>query len=170
MVKLPPGKAYMEKIFTDIINAHRGIIYKICNLYCRDEAYKKDLFQEIVLQLWKSYPSFRKEAKSSTWIYRVALNTAIANFRKEIRKPDTAPLTDASFWIPEIEYPLEKEHITALMQAIDQLNKLEKAIVLLYLEEKTYDEISEIIGMTNSNVGVRLNRIKAKLGKIIKIN
>jgi RNA polymerase sigma factor (sigma-70 family) len=154
----------MEKDFTAWINTHRGTIYKVCNVYGRDEEYKKDLFQEIVLQLWKSYPSFRKEAKDNTWIYRVALNTAISNFKKELRKPGTTALTEAALQIPDISYPHE-EQIAALLQAIEHLTVVEKALILLYLEEKSYDEIAAIMGITNSNVGVRLNPYQTQTQK-----
>lgn len=76
----------MEKTFVDMINGNRGIIYKVCNLYCHEKEYKEDLFQEIVLQLWKAFPGFRNESLRTTWMYRVALNTAISNFRKERKK------------------------------------------------------------------------------------
>ncbi len=159
----------MEKNFVSMINTHRGIIYKVCNLYCNDEEDKKDLFQEIVLQLWKAFPSFRNEALNTSWMYRVALNTAISNFRKESKKPDRKLISDADFQIPDINfYADENEHLNALKQAIEKLSEIEKALIMLYLEDKSYDEIAEIIGISNSNVGVRLNRIKTKLEKIIK--
>jgi RNA polymerase sigma factor (sigma-70 family) len=159
----------MEKDFVEMINVHRGIIYKVCNLYCHNEEDKKDLFQEIVLQLWKAFPSFRKESLNTSWMYRVALNTAISNFRKETKKPDRKVLTDAEFQIPDLNfYADENEKLQSLKQAIEQLSEIEKAIIMLYLEEKNYEEIAEIIGISLSNVGVRLNRIKTKLEKIIE--
>ncbi len=159
----------MEKDFVEMINIHRGIIYKVCNLYCHDDEDKKDLFQEIVLQLWKAFPSFRNEALNTSWMYRVALNTAISNFRKESKKPDRKAITDAEFQIPDINfYADENDKLNLLKQAIEKLSEIEKAIIMLYLDEKSYDEIAEIIGISNSNVGVRLNRIKLKLEKIIK--
>ncbi len=161
----------MEKDFVEMINVHRGIIYKVCNLYCHDEEDKKDLFQEIVLQLWKAFPSFRKEALNTSWMYRVALNTAISNFRKESKKPDRKSISDAEFQIPDINFSAdENEKLHLLKQAIEKLSEIEKAIIMLYLEDKSYDEIAEIIGISHSNVGVRLNRIKSKLEKIIKSN
>ena len=161
----------MEKDFVDMINTHRGIIYKVCNLYCNDEEDKKDLFQEIVLQLWKAFPSFRNESLNTSWMYRVALNTAISNFRKESKKPDRKSISDADFQIPDVSfYAEENEQLNLLKQAIEKLSAIEKAIIMLYLEDKSYDEIAEIVGISNSNVGVRLNRIKTKLEKIIKSN
>jgi RNA polymerase sigma factor (sigma-70 family) len=161
----------MEIEFIQMINAHRGIIYKVCNLYAPDKDDKKDLFQEIVLQLWKSFPSFRNESKLSTWMYRVALNTAISSFRKEIKKPERLSLSQAEFQIPDIgNLADENENLLLLQQAILQLTKIERALIMLYLEEKSYQEIGEIMGITHSNVGVKLNRIKMKLEKIIKAN
>ena len=161
----------MEKDFVDMINTHRGIIYKVCNLYCNDEEDKKDLFQEIVLQLWKAFPSFRNESLNTSWMYRVALNTTISNFRKESKKPDRKSISDADFQIPDVSfYAEENEQLNLLKQAIEKLSAIEKAIIMLYLEDKSYDEIAEIVGISNSNVGVRLNRIKTKLEKIIKSN
>jgi RNA polymerase sigma factor (sigma-70 family) len=161
----------MEKEFVDMINTHRGILYKVCHVYGYEKEYKDDLFQEIVLQLWRSFPGFRKESKLSTWMYRVALNTAISNFRKEVRQPKKEALTKAAFQIPDVgTLGTENENLLLLNQAIRQLTKIEKALIMLYLEEKTYAEISEIMGITNSNVGVKLNRIKIKLEKIIKSN
>lgn len=160
----------MEKEFINLINTHRGIIYKVCNLYLNDSESKKDLFQEIVLQLWRSFPNFRHEALGSTWMYRIALNTAISNFRKESRKPEKHSISAAEFQIPDISYEDESENLNLLKQAIAQLTQIEKAIIMLYFDEKTYEEISEIVGITKTNVGVRLNRIKTKLEKIIKAN
>jgi RNA polymerase sigma-70 factor (ECF subfamily) len=158
----------MEEEFIELINKYRALIFKVCNLYCHDPESRKDLFQEIVLQLWKSYPGFRRESASSTWIYRVALNTAISNFRKELKKPERTSITTADFEIPDISVWDEKENSSILHLAISRLTEIEKAIIMLYLDEKTYDEISEIIGISNSNVGARLNRIKTKLSKLIK--
>ena len=159
----------MEKAFIEMINQHRGTIFKICNLYCHNAENRKDLFQEIVLQLWKSHPAFRKESNINTWLYRVSLNTAISNFRKESKKPGNAVFSDELLMVPDIPYfSDEKEKLDLLHLAIDRLTEIEKALIMLYLDEKTYDEIAEILGITNSNAGVRLNRIKTKLSKIIQ--
>jgi RNA polymerase sigma-70 factor (ECF subfamily) len=159
----------MEKAFVDMINTHRGIIYKVCHLYCNDKADKEDLFQEIVIQLWKSFPSFRNESKLSTWMYRVALNTAISFFRKEIKKPERQSISWKEFEIPELTNSADHdEKRTVLNLAIEQLTRIEKALIVLYLDEKSYQEISDVLGISHSNVGVKLNRIKQKLEKIIK--
>jgi RNA polymerase sigma-70 factor (ECF subfamily) len=159
----------MEKDFNQLINTNRGLIYKVCNLYCHNDDDKKDLFQEIVLQLWISYPNFRSESKSTTWLYRVALNTAISNFRKESRKPQKSCISISELQIPDMSlHSGENDNLGLLQQAIEKLSEIEKAVIMLYLEDKSYDEIAEIIGITHSNVGVRLNRIKNKLEKLIK--
>jgi len=158
----------MKKEFIDLVNDNRALIFKVCNLYCDNAEDRKDLFQEVVLQLWKSYPSFKKESAGSTWIYRVALNTAISNFRKESKKPEKVSISLYDFDIPAMHAEDSHENKSILYTAINHLNEIEKAIIMLYLDEKSYDEISEIIGITNTNVGARLNRIKTKLSKLVK--
>jgi RNA polymerase sigma-70 factor (ECF subfamily) len=122
----------------------------------------EDLFQEITLQAWKAFQGFRGDSKFSTWLYRVALNTAITFYRKEKRSPDlysTDILPDTG--IEEIN-PIE-EQFKAMYTAIGELSKIDKAIVMLYLEDYPYQEIGEIMGITSNNVAVKMNRIKAKL-------
>lgn len=148
-----------------MINNHRGIIFKVCRVYDRGNIHRDDLFQEIVLQLWKSFPGFRNESKPSTWMYRVALNTAISHFRKRTKYPDHQSLSITEFQIADRSSNDDDEKSTLLNHAIDQLSPVEKALIMLYLEEKDYTEISEIIGITPNHVGVKLNRIKAKLEK-----
>lgn len=159
----------MEKDFISILNQNAPILYKVCNLYCEIPEDRADLFQEIVLQLWKAFPNFRKEAKVSTWMYRIALNTAISNFRKKPKGVFKVSLSDAGFEIPDpVKHFSENDNITVLYKAIAQLNALEKAMIMLFLEEKSYQEIAEITGLSKTNVGVKLNRIKNKLEVIIK--
>ncbi len=156
----------MRKEFVDILNNHRGLIYKVCHLYCDDPEDRKDLFQEIVLQVWKSLESFRQESTIGTWMYRIALNTAITHFRKEKRLGGKVSLTGID--IPDLNDSNEKEdQLKELFKAIENLDRIDKSIILLYLEEKNYEEISEITGLTRTNVGVRLNRIKIKLSNTI---
>jgi RNA polymerase sigma factor (sigma-70 family) len=157
----------MDDNFIDILNNHRGLIYKVCSLYCRDKDDRQDLFQEIVLQIWKSFKSFRGESALSTWMYRIALNTAITHLRKEKRSVNDA-VSLQGIEIPDLNDSDEKEaQFEQLFVAIEKLDKLEKSIVLLYLDGKSYDEISEITGLTKSHVGVKLNRIKTKLSSTI---
>jgi len=151
--------------FLDLTHKHQSIIHKICFVYCKNKADREDLQQEITLQLWKSFPSFNENAAFSTWMYRVALNTAI----NQTRRPGL--LFDRSS-PPEIPYdPADayqlSEEIQILYKAISQLRKVEKAIILLWLEEKSYEEIAGAIGITVKNVSVKLVRIRAILTEII---
>lgn len=156
----------MEKEFVQIISQNQGIIHKVCSIYCDSEEDRRDLFQEILAQLWKSFPSFRNESKFSTWMYRVALNTAITSFKKNKRQPDQSGLEIENFQVAVEEYDDEtEEQIKLLHKAIANLSGIEKSIILLYLENKKYEEIAEITGITQNYVRVKMNRIKKKLKK-----
>ncbi|MFC2096532.1 RNA polymerase sigma factor [Bacteroidota bacterium] len=158
----------LREEFVSLVETHQGIIYKVSRMYCDKEECRQDLFQDILVQLWQSFPSFNKQSKFSTWMYRVALNTAIAQFRKEKKNiEDNMPEMPTS--IPEEETYREKESRREIVQrAINKLSKAEKAIIILYMDDYSYEEISEISGMTMSNVGVKIRRIKTKLQKILK--
>ena len=159
----------MEREFLQIIKENQGIIHKVCNIYCDDLEDRNDLFQEIVAQLWKSYPSFRQESKVTTWMYRVALNTAITSFKKQKRRPDQNRLTYENFQLKDENYDHETEgNIKLLHRAVAQLTGVEKSIIILYLEEKKYEEIAEITGITQNYVRVKMNRIKKKLKTIME--
>lgn len=158
----------MEKEFIQIIQKNQGIIHKVCNIYCDTDDDRRDLFQEIVAQLWKSYPTFRRESKVTTWMYRVALNTAITSFKKSKRRPDQNHLTYENFQIEDEKYDTEtEENIKLLHKAIAHLTGIEKSIILLFLENKKYEEIAEITGITQNYVRVKMNRIKKKLKKLM---
>jgi RNA polymerase sigma-70 factor (ECF subfamily) len=158
----------LEKSFLRDIHEHQGIILKVCSMYCDDRDDSQDLFQEIVLQLWKSYSRFKGEAKVSTWMYRVALNTAITRLRKTKRRPDNQRLDKDDFNITEVANSrLDIQFNSELQQAIDMLNRFDRALMMLYLDEKSYSEIGEIMGISESNVGVKLNRIKNRLKSIL---
>lgn len=155
----------MEDEFLDMMNQYRGILLKVCRLYENDPESRQDLFQEITLQLWRSYPKLQGNASLSTWVYRVALNTAITIFRKSSKKPQTVRL-DSGLAI-EVFHDESGENVQQLNRAIEQLNKIEKGLILLYLDEKSYQEMAEITGFTASNIGVKINRIKKKLSNIL---
>ncbi|WP_119080328.1 RNA polymerase sigma factor [Chitinophaga alhagiae] len=151
-----------ETEFIALIGQHQGIIAKICRLYRDSREDREDLFQEIVYQLWKSLPGYSGRAGFSTWLYRVALTTAIAAYRKkQPRIVYTAVLPEHAVG-PGPGNPAQEE----LLQALKKLNNGEKALIALYLEDLSYREIAAITGITENNVGVRLNRIKQKLAKI----
>ena len=147
---------------------NQNIVHKVCTLYTNDRDSHNDLFQEITIQLWKAYPKFRGEAKFSTWMYRVALNTAITLYRKRKRRIDTADYESIIFKIKADEYDETEELQLKLMyKAVKQLNDIDKALVFLYLEDKNYAEISETLGLTEVNARVKMNRIKTKLKTIL---
>ncbi|MEJ2905227.1 RNA polymerase sigma factor [Pedobacter panaciterrae] len=154
-----------EQPFLVLIQEHQGIIHKICRLYRDSKEDREDLFQEITYQLWKSFPSFKREAKVSTWMYRIALNTAIASFRKkrlDVEYHQVLPdLPDDEV---DEEYAIRQESLFATLK---QLNESERAIVALYLDDLSYRQIAEIIGINENNVGVKLNRIKLKIQKLL---
>ncbi len=160
----------MEKeLFLQIIARNQGIIHKVCGIYCDTHEDREDLFQEIVAQLWHSFHRFRHESKVSTWMYRVALNTAITHFKKEKRRPDRDDLQFNSLHIEQDEYDGTVElKLKSLHTAISKLTGIEKSITLLYLEDKSYEEIAEIVGITQNYVRVKMNRIKAKLKKLME--
>lgn len=159
-----------ESDFVRLINRHQGIIHKVCGMYCHDKDDKKDLFQEVVLQLWKSFGSFRGDSKVTTWIYRVALNTAISAFRKESKKPDQSDINTLPVQIPEdTDFQEKNEQFQLLYQAIRQLSEIERALVMLYLDDLPYEEIAELMGITANNARVRMNRIREKLRQIMGV-
>jgi len=149
----------IEKEFIDILIEHKQIIYKVCFMYARDKDDINDLYQETVLNLWHGYPNFRKECRVSTWIYQVSLNTCISDLRKK-KKVNFVPLQMETDIYEDCE---KNELLHEMYQLIKQLNKLERIYILLWLEEKTYDEIAEITGVSRNNVAIRLHRIKEKL-------
>ena len=156
----------MEKEFLKIVTENQGIIHKVCSIYCSNEEDRRDLFQEILTQLWKSYPSFNGKAKFTTWMYRVALNTAITRFKKNKRQPDRSGPAAESLQLKYEEYDNgTEEKIRQLHQAVNQLSGLEKSIILLFLENNNYEEIAKITGITQNYVRVKMNRIKNKLRK-----
>jgi RNA polymerase sigma-70 factor (ECF subfamily) len=157
----------VEKKFIELIKNHQGILHKICNVYFIRNPYKEDYYQEILIRLWKSYPSFRNESAFSTWLYRVALNTAIDILRKENLQPVHTELSKVEYSIPDQEQNIESEKRDTLYLALGHLSDVEKAIIILYLEDYSYKEIAELIGISENNTGVKINRIKNQLIKIM---
>jgi RNA polymerase sigma-70 factor (ECF subfamily) len=157
-----------EKQFINLINEHQGLIHKVCIMYESDREARNDLFQEIVLQLWRSYSTFRGESKITTWMYRIALNTAISGFRKQTRKVKTEDLDDVHLNISDNSSGDEnEENLNRLQVAIRQLSEIERAMIMMALDEVPYEEIAETIGITQNNVRVRMNRIREKLRKLM---
>ncbi len=156
-----------EEKFIQLIKENEGIIYKITRIYSNNENDLKDLYQEVVYQLWKAYHNFRGESKISTWMYRIALNTALFHSKQAARFGHKVGL-DKIVLKQENYDPILEERLAIMYQHIKALNDLEKGIILLFLEGKKHEEIAEITGISATNVGTRIGRIKQKLKKTIK--
>ena len=156
----------LEKKFLNDFEKNQNIVHKVCRVYTTNQDQHNDLFQEITIQVWKNYSKFRGEAKFSTWMYRVALNTAISLYRKSIRSIKTQDFDDVSFKIKSIDYDDTKDQqLKALYTGIRGLSDIEKALIFLYLEDKPYKEIATTLGITEVNARVKMNRAKDKLKK-----
>lgn len=153
-----------EKLLFRLLEDNKAIIFKICQVYCPDKTQHQDLAQEIIYHIWKSGRSFDPEKKFTTWMYRVALNVAISFYRKQSRAPDIIPLSGIEDSLAGTDATDEQEEkLARLQQLIQELRELDRALILLYLESKTYREIAEILGITETNVASKINRIKEKL-------
>lgn len=151
--------------FLTLLEQHKKIIYKVCNAYCKETESRKDLAQEIVIQLWKSYKKYDPQFKMSTWVYRIALNVAISFYRRERKNTNTTSIPDEGLNIADD--PGNKSeteaNIVQLHQFINQLDELHKALMILYLDDNSYKDIAEVLGITETNVATKINRIKQKL-------
>jgi len=157
-------KQKLEAEFLDMLRDCNRIIYKAVSFYADENGAWEDLYQDVALNLWKAFPHYRKESQLSTWIYRIALNTCVSYYRKNSRRPACVEIT------PEVKaYVEENESIAELYACINRLGKLERALILLYLEDRPYKEIAEIMGITATNVSTKINRIKEKLKQISKM-
>ena len=152
----------LEKEFLDMIEAQKRTIYKVCYMYANDQDDLNDLFQETVLNLWKGFPNYRGDSKLTTWVYRIAMNTCITYLRHESHRPQTVPMTAnvASQMAADED---TEARLQELYRLINRLGKLERALILLWLEERSYQEMADILGLSKANVAVKLNRIREKL-------
>jgi RNA polymerase sigma-70 factor (ECF subfamily) len=158
----------LEAKFLLDFETNQNIAHKICRIYTTNRDAHNDLFQEITIQVWKNYPKFRGDSKFSTWMYRVALNTAISLYRKSTRRVKTEDFSTVAFKIKATDYDdTEEVKLKALYEAIHLLNDIDKALIFLYLEDKPYKEISETLGISNVNARVKMNRAKEKLKNIL---
>lgn len=155
----------IKPTFEQVIQQHRGILFKVANTYCHDTEDRKDVLQEMMVQLWRSYERYNGTAKLSTWIYSIVLNVAISFYRKNSGKSKaTQTIDDDAHHTANTETnPDKEEQLTRLEQFISELKELDKALILLYLDEKPQREIAEILGITETNVATKIARIKQKL-------
>jgi RNA polymerase sigma-70 factor (ECF subfamily) len=154
--------------FLEILSNYQGILHKVSLIYFKNASDRVDNFQEIVYQLWKSYSKLQNRNSIGSWIYAVSINTSISRIKKisRIEYRETLPdIPDTSDNFDELS---KNESLKLLLNAIYKLDEIDRSIMLLYLDEKSYDEIAEIIGISKSNVGVRINRAKASLKQNIK--
>lgn len=160
----------LERRFTEDLEKNQNIIHKVCRAYTTSDFAHKDLFQEITIQLWRAYPKFRGDSKFSTWTYRVALNTAISLYRKTNRQIVTSEICENLNNLESKDYDATKdEQLELLYQAIRQLSDIEKALCLLYLDDKSYSDIAETLGITEVNARVKMNRAKTKLKELLNV-
>lgn len=153
-----------KEAFLQLIHENKGIIFKICNAYCAGIHDREDLAQEIIYNLWKSWPAFDNSYKFSTWMYRVALNVAISYYRKQSKNVTTVYLADHETEIAvEADHNLTENDFILLQQFISELKPLDRALILLYADGNTYAEIADILGITETNTATKISRIKNSL-------
>lgn len=159
-------KTYEEE-FTSLLHSYQGIIHKVNLIYFPVSEDRKDNFQEVVYHMWRAYPKLKNKEKIASWIYAIAINTAVSKIRKDSRytfpgdiESINIPLSDCGM---EVSFDFQR-----LLEAIRQLKGIDKSIMLLYLEDYSYNEIGEIMGISSSNVGARINRAKKQLEKLLK--
>ena len=157
-----------EQEFLNRIENHKGILYKVSKMYMDNPDDQQDLFQEIICQLWKSYDTFRNESQFSTWMYRVAVNTAIVFLKKEKRKVDKYEIASENIKEDEGDSHIKESQLDHFYKAVQKLEKIDKAIIFYQLEGFSHKEIGENLGISEGNARVKLNRAKEKLKEIIK--
>lgn len=158
-----------EKEFLDLIEAHKGIIHKISKMYMDTAEDQEDLFQEIIYQLWKSYDSFQQQSKFSTWMYRVALNTAVVFFKKGTRKINGSATIPENMAMEESTFAVKELQLAHFYKAVQKLERIEKALIFYHLENYSHKEIGENLGISEVNARVKLSRAKTKLKELIKL-
>lgn len=159
------NKEELEKPFIALVTEYQRVIYKVCYMYATDEYTLEELYQETVINLWKAFPQFKEHSKVSTWVYRIAMNTCISYFRKSSVRPTTIPIT-FRMETTLADDSAQSGYLRDLYRMISQLGKLDRALILLWLEDKNYQEIADVLGITKANVAVKINRVKEKLKKM----
>lgn len=155
----------LRAAFVELIEEHKKLIYKVGQMYCKNETDREDLLQDIVYNLWISFPKFEGRSKVTTWIYRIALNTAITTFRDSIKRPINVEYEPFITHLTDDHDDSLDELSNQLYNAINNLGKIDKAIMTLFLDNYSYDEISEVVGLTKTNVATKISRIRLKLKK-----
>jgi RNA polymerase sigma factor (sigma-70 family) len=151
--------------FVNIISQNKKLIYKVCNSYCRDAEDRRDLVQEVIIRLWQSFGKYNDRYKLSTWMYRIALNTAISHYRSGKRRTEnTLPFTEDLLEIAD-DNAETNDHIKQLYTFINALDELNRALMILYLDDNSYREIGDILGISETNVATKISRIKQQLKK-----
>ena len=152
--------------FQEIIEQHKGILFKVARTYCQNEDDRQDLIQEMMIQIWQSINKYNDQYRISTWLYRISLNVAISFYRKNTtRAKKYTVLNEQATKIPDEDKTETEQQLNLLEQFISELKEIDKALMILYLEDKSHAEIAEILGMSVSNVGTKIGRIKDKLEK-----
>ncbi|MCB0517126.1 MAG: sigma-70 family RNA polymerase sigma factor [Chitinophagales bacterium] len=153
-----------QQFFQEIIEQHKGILFKVARTYCPDEEERQDLIQEMMIQIWQSVHKYNDQYKITTWLYRISLNVAISFYRKSsTRAKKHTVLNEQMAEMPTEEKSENEQHLNLLNQFIGELKEIDKALMILYLEDKSHIEIAEILGISVSNVGTKMGRIKNKL-------
>ena len=153
----------LQERFQTVVDQHKKILYKVCNSYCRNRDDRDDLAQEIIIQLWRSFGKFDERYRFSTWMYRIALNVAISFYRRENTRTRYV-ISDEQHLLEAIDEAKDQpEEIRFLYEFIDGLDPLNKALVLLYLDGNNYQEIAEVLGISETNVATKISRLKSKM-------
>jgi RNA polymerase sigma-70 factor (ECF subfamily) len=150
--------------FQIVIEQHKGILHKVARTYCQNDDDRNDLIQEMMVHVWQSLPRYNKQSNISTWLYRISLNVAISFYRKNIaRATKCTLLNEQKVQIPTEELTDHEAQLNLLEQYISELKEIDKALMILYLDDQSHAKIAEILGMSISNVGTRIGRIKDNL-------
>lgn len=158
------NKQEQQQFFQEIIERHKGILFKVARVYCRNENDRQDLIQEMMIQIWQSVLKYNDQFKISTWLYRISLNVAISFYRKNTTRVNRfTVLNEQMTEIPTEDKAETEQQLNLLEQFISELKEIDKALMILYLEDKSHAEIAEILGMSISNVGTKVGRIKENL-------
>lgn len=151
-------------LFEQLVQQNKGLFFKVAKMYCRNEDDRQDLLQEILIQVWQHFPKYNPQFALSTWLYRIALNVAISFHRKKVvREGNFISLNEDFYQLPMLESSEKEQQLSLLEKFIDELKELDKALILLYLEDKSQNEIADILGLSVSNVSTKVGRIKEKL-------